>query len=111
MLQAETKIIRFTVSERIVHWLVALTFLYAALTGLSVWSPRLYWIAAVFGGGPTVRAWHPWGALLFVIVFTVMFARWRASMRMDAEDRRWLRMAHKYAAHEYAALPEAGRFN
>src|SRR5262249_42312111 len=26
-------------------------------------------------------------------------------------DRRWLKMAHRYAAHEYAALPEAERFN
>ena len=32
-------------------------------------------------------------------------------MRLDSDDRRWLRLAHRYAAHDYAALPEAGRFN
>jgi formate dehydrogenase subunit gamma len=107
----EEKIPRFSLSERLVHWLVALSFLYAALTGLALWSPRLYWIAAVFGGGTTVRAWHPLSGLLFIAFFISMFARWRGHMRMDSDDRRWLRLAHRYAAHDYALLPEAGRFN
>jgi formate dehydrogenase subunit gamma len=105
------KVIRFTLAERLVHWLVALSFLYAALTGLSLWSPRLYWLAYVFGGGVTVRGWHPLGGLLFVLVFSAMFVSWKRQMRLDSDDRRWLRMAHRYAAHDYAALPEAGRFN
>ncbi|HTG75232.1 MAG TPA: formate dehydrogenase subunit gamma [Terriglobia bacterium] len=105
------KVIRFTLAERLVHWLVALSFLYAALTGLSLWSPRLYWLASVFGGGVTVRGWHPLGGLLFVLVFSAMFVSWKRQMRLDSDDRRWLRMAHRYAAHDYAALPEAGRFN
>ena len=108
---SETKIIRFSFGERIVHWAVALSFLYAALTGLSLWSPRLYWLAAVFGGGVTVRAWHPLGGLLFVLVFAKMFIAWRRQMHLDRDDRRWLRLAHRYAAHNYNALPEAGRFN
>jgi formate dehydrogenase subunit gamma len=106
-----SKITRFTVAERIIHWGVALSFLYAALTGLALWSPRLYWLAAVFGGGVTIRAWHPFGGILFFIVFSMMFLRWRGHMHLDADDRRWLSMAHRYAAHDYAALPEAGRFN
>jgi formate dehydrogenase subunit gamma len=105
------KFIRFTLAERLVHWLVALSFLYAALTGLSLWSPRLYWLASVFGGGVTIRGWHPLGGLLFVLVFSAMFVSWKRQMRLDSDDRRWLRMAHRYAAHDYAALPEAGRFN
>src|SRR5690349_19914225 len=97
------KIIRFTAAERIMHWLVALTFLYAALTGLSLWSPRLYWLSFVFGGGPTVKDWHPCGGLLFIVIFGVMFVRWRRVMRLDADDRRWLRLAHRYAAHDYTS--------
>jgi formate dehydrogenase subunit gamma len=108
---SEEKITRFNVTERLVHWAVALSFLYATLTGLSLWSPRLYWLAAVFGGGVTVRAWHPWAGVLFVAIFAKMFIAWRRKMRLDRDDRRWLRLAHRYAAHDYAALPEAGRFN
>jgi len=107
----ENKVTRFTLSERLIHWIVALSFLYAALTGLAFWSPRLYWLAAVFGGGVTARAWHPLSGLLFVGVFTAMFISWKRQMRLDKDDKRWLRLAHRYAAHDYAALPEAGRFN
>ena len=105
------KVTRFSLRERLIHWLVALSFLYAALTGLSLWSPRLFWISAVFGGGVTVRAWHPLGGLLFFFIFGAMFLSWKRQMRLDSDDKRWLRMAHRYAAHDYAALPEAGRFN
>jgi len=111
MTPSEPRIERFNFVERAVHWLVALSFLYAALTGLSLWSPRLYWLAAVFGGGSTVSRWHPWGGLIFVVVFALMFRAWRRQMYLDADDRRWLRQAHRYAAHQEAGLPEAGRFN
>jgi formate dehydrogenase subunit gamma len=107
----EPKLDRFSVAERLTHWLVALSFLYAALTGLGLWSPRLYWLAAVFGGGPTVRGWHPWGGVAFVTFFAVMFRRWSGQMRLDNDDRRWLRLAHRYAVHDETGLPEAGRFN
>ncbi len=108
---SETKITRFSVTERIVHWFVALAFLYAALTGLALWSPRLFWLATIFGGGTTVRGWHPWGGVLFALLFALMFRAWRRQMRLDRHDRLWLRQAHRYAMHDESGLPEAGRFN
>jgi len=111
MTQSEPRLERFSAAERVTHWLVALSFLYAALTGLALWSPRLYWLAAVFGGGPTVRGWHPWAGVLFAAVFATMFRAWRRQMRLDADDRLWLRRAHRYAVHDEQGLPEAGRFN
>jgi formate dehydrogenase subunit gamma len=107
----DSKLTRFSVSERFNHWIVALSFLYAALTGLSLWSPRLYWLASIFGGGVTIRAWHPLGGLIFVVVFVWMFTSWKQQMHLDSDDRRWLRLVHRYASHDYHALPEAGRFN
>ena len=107
----ERRVVRFGLAERIVHWLVALSFLYTALTGLSLWSPRLFWLSAVLGGGTTVRAWHPWAGVLFTLFFALMFLNWQRQMHLDRDDRRWLRHAHQYAAHKTAGLPEAGRFN
>ena len=107
----ERKIERFSVIDRVVHWLVALSFLYAALTGLALWSPRLYWLAYLFGGGTTVRAWHPWGGIVFALVFSTMYARWRRPMRLDADDRMWLRFSHRFIFHEEWGLLESGRFN
>src|SRR2546425_11269197 len=109
--EREEKIDRFSFAERAIHWMAALSFLYTALTGLALWSPRLYWLASIFGGGETVLAWHPWGGILFVFVFSLMFRAWRTQMRLDKDDRRWLRLAHRYAVHDLSALPEAGRFN
>src|SRR5437667_10262525 len=83
----ESRLIRFTVSERVVHWLVALTFLYTALTGLALWSPRLFWLASIFGGGTTVRGWHPWSGRPFVVFFAAMFRDWRPQTRLDSDDR------------------------
>ncbi len=107
----DRKIDRFSFRERAVHWLVALSFLYATLTGLALWSPRLYWLATIFGGGSTVRGWHPWGGVIFIAVFALMFRAWHRQMALDADDRRWLRLAHRYAVHDETGLPEAGRFN
>ncbi len=107
----ETRVVRFRAAERTVHWAVALAFLYATLTGLALWSPRLFWLSAIFGGGTTVRAWHPWGGVLFALFFAVMFRAWKRQMRLDGDDRRWLRLAYRYAVHDESGLPEAGRFN
>jgi len=108
---SDSRIVRFSAVERFVHWTVALVFVYVALTGLALWSPRLFWVASMFGGGTTARAWHPWAGALFAAVLAVMFVRWAGWMRLDADDRRWLGKAHRYAVHDHTALPEAGRFN
>ena len=111
MPEIEPRLERFSLRERAIHWTVALAFLYVALTGLALWTPRLYWLASVFGGGPTVSRWHPWGGVLFALAFSLMFRGWHRQMRLDGDDRRWLRLSHRYAMHQEAGLPEAGRFN
>jgi formate dehydrogenase subunit gamma len=108
---AEERIPRFSFAERAVHWMTALSFLYAALTGLALFTPSLFWLSGVFGGGEAVRRWHPWGGFVFAIALGLMFRSWAKDMRLDAEDRRWLRNAHRYAVHDERGLPQAGRFN
>jgi formate dehydrogenase subunit gamma len=105
------RVLRFTAPERTVHWMTALSFLYAAFTGLSLWSPSLFWLSSLFGGGEAVRRWHPWGGVTFAIALGLMFRSWAKDMRLDSDDREWLRQAHRYAVHDEKGLPEAGRFN
>lgn len=102
---------RFSFAERASHWTSALCFLYAAFTGLALWSPRLFWLSGVFGGGETVRAWHPWAGLLFSIALGVMFRRWSAQMQLDGDDEVWLAKSHLYAQNIESDIPESGRFN
>ncbi|HEU0121531.1 MAG TPA: formate dehydrogenase subunit gamma [Bryobacteraceae bacterium] len=102
---------RFTFAERASHWISALCFLYAAFTGLALWSPRLFWLSGVFGGGETVRAWHPWGGLFFFLALGVMFRRWFRQMYLDTDDQTWLAKSHLYAQNMEVDVPESGRFN
>src|SRR5256714_4867440 len=67
---------RYSMMERVIHWIAALAYLYVLLTGLAFYSPHLYWIATVLGGGPTARFWHPWIALLFLASIVWMWRPW-----------------------------------
>ena len=102
---------RFSFAERASHWISALCFLYAAFTGLALWSPRLFWLSGVFGGGETVRAWHPWAGLFFTCALGVMFKRWAGQMQLDQDDQVWLAKSHLYAQNLEVDIPESGRFN
>lgn len=102
---------RFSFAERASHWVSAACFLYAALTGLALWTPKLFWLSGVFGGGEVVRAWHPWAGMIFSCALGVMIRRWAGQMQLDEDDQIWLAKSHLYAQNIEAGLPESGRFN
>lgn len=111
MIAADRPILRYTLRERIVHWIAALAYLYLLLTGLAFWSPKLFWIAGALGGGPVVRAWHPWAGLLFVGSVLWMLKEWRKDMRATPADRAWRREIKRYVENDDERLPPIGRFN
>ncbi len=102
---------RYSMHERVNHWLAGLTYLYLMLTGLAFFTPHLYWIAALLGGGPTVRYWHPWIGLLFCIAVIWMHKLWQADMRLTDADRAWEGEVKKYIENLDEELPPVGRFN
>jgi formate dehydrogenase subunit gamma len=107
----EIRIPRFDAYERVMHWMAALSFVYATLTGLAIWSPKLGFVGELLGGGFVIRGTHPWSGVLFTAVIGWMFARWAKGMKLDADDRVWLTRLDKYATHKHSELPESGRFN
>ena len=102
---------RFDVRERFVHWMVAISFVYSALTGLSMWSRKLFWVASVFGGGETVRSMHPFGGVLFAFALGMIFKNWASQMKIDADDIKWLKQSPRYARNDESGMPESGKFN
>ena len=102
---------RYTLGERIVHWLSAATYVYVLATGLAFYTPYLYWIAAVLGGGPTARYWHPWIGLLFLATVIWMWMVWRADMRITGADRKWAENMRHYVRNEDELVPPVDRFN
>src|SRR5262249_42046110 len=106
----EEKVQRFTLSERVIHWAIALTFVYAMLTGLALFTPHLYWLAYVLGGGTTIRQWHPIIGVVFFVLLLRMYLMWRRDMKIDAQDKVWMKNVGKYIRNEESEV-DVGRFN
>ncbi|SPF39425.1 formate dehydrogenase O, cytochrome b556 subunit [Candidatus Sulfopaludibacter sp. SbA4] len=104
-------ILRYTLVERVMHWIAALTYTYVLLTGLAFYSPHLYWIATILGGAPTSRFWHPWLGVVFALAIAWMLRAWLADMRITPDDRRWGQAIQHYVRNEDENLPPIGRFN
>ena len=93
------------------HALAGLSYVYLLLTGLAFWTPALYWLAVVLGGGYLSRVLHPWVGVLFAAALAWMFVAWRTEMRTTAEDRAWRKALRHYIRNEDASVPPAWRFN
>jgi formate dehydrogenase subunit gamma len=104
-------IVRYTFGERVNHWIGALSYTYLLMTGLAFWSPYLYWLAAVVGGGPAARFWHPVFGLIFTASLFWTFKEWRGDMKIDDSDRAWAKAIPDYIKNEDDKLPSVGRFN
>lgn len=102
---------RYSLVERANHWIGALAYIYLLLTGLAFWSPYLFWMAAVVGGGPAARFWHPWFGLLFTASLFWTFTQWRRDMAVDRDDHQWASSIESYIKNEDEKLPPVGRFN
>jgi formate dehydrogenase subunit gamma len=109
--QRAGEIERYTMTERIMHWLSGFTYLYCLGTGLAFYSPHLFWIAYVLGGAPTSRFWHPIVAIVFVIGTVWMHVLWGRDMEMTDVDQRWLDHMQAYITNDEEHTPLADRFN
>jgi formate dehydrogenase subunit gamma len=105
------RVVRYSLAERLVHTAAAVSYVYLLLTGLAFWTPGLYWIATVLGGGYVSRAVHPFVGLFFAVVVARMYLMWRRDMRTSAADRAWRRAMAAYIRNDDAHVPAAGRFN
>jgi formate dehydrogenase subunit gamma len=105
------RIVRYVFRERLMHAAAALSYLYLLLTGLAFWTPGLYWIAVVLGGGYLSRLLHPWVGLVFAGTLVWMFVTWRRDMRATPEDRAWRKAIGHYIRNEDEKVPPVWRFN
>jgi formate dehydrogenase iron-sulfur subunit len=107
----ERRITRYSLLERGLHWTVAFTFIYLALTGLGLFTPKLDWMLKVFGGGQVVREWHPIVGVVFIAATLLQFVKWFKDLRLTPDDRVWLKKMRDYLAGRDEGIPPTGRFN
>ena len=102
---------RFSFLERIVHWVVGVTFVVLLLTGLAFSYPSLFWLTTFVGGGAAARELHPQIGAVFGVGLVAMFVLWIRDMFLDGSDRQWLGAVKHYAAREHDKVPPAGKYN
>ncbi len=105
------RVLRYSYHERLIHWMAGFSYLYLLLTGLSFWSPWLFWIAVVLGGGTISRELHPWAGLIFVLATWLMYRMWSSQMRETTADKAWWNAIGHYIRNEDDQVPTADRFN
>ena len=104
-------IVRYTAGTRINHWIVAISFVLLALSGLALFHPALFWLTNLFGGGPWTRILHPFIGVLMVAAFALLGANlWRDNY-MQQRDRIWLKKIEDVITDREDNLPEVGRYN
>lgn len=102
---------RYTVPERTNHWLVALTFFLATLSGLALFHPFFYPLNQLFGLGAWTRILHPFFGVVMFLFFAGMFARFRTLCAMTPSDWEWLSRFRDIINADERNLPEAGKLN
>jgi formate dehydrogenase subunit gamma len=88
-----------------------MTFVLAALSGLALFHPALFWLSHLFGGGPWTRILHPIISLVMLLAFIFLAAAFWSDNRMQARDWQWLRRLKDVVNNREEQLPEVGRYN
>ena len=109
------RIRRFSVTERLAHWLLAATFAVMLFTGLCLYLPSLARVVA----RPTAKAWHVDASIaLGVGLVALVIAGNRRALgrfvreadRFDADDIAWLKGGPRRLL-DHAGAPPQGRLN
>jgi formate dehydrogenase subunit gamma len=93
-------VLRYTFMERLVHWTAALSYIYLLLSGLAFWTPWMWWVAMMLGGGPVSREVHPWMGLIFTVAMIYMLRMWLPDMRITKTDLLWKNTIRAYVTNE-----------
>jgi formate dehydrogenase subunit gamma len=104
-------IIRYTAGTRINHWIVAISFVLLALSGLALFHPALFWLSNLFGGGPWTRILHPFIGLVMVAAFYLLGAKMWRDNYFEQRDWIWLKKIKDEVTNHEENLPEVGRYN
>ena len=102
---------RYNDGERINHWLVALLFMLAALSGLAFFHPAMFFFTNLFGGGPWTRILHPFIGVAMVLAFLPLFSKLWCDNLMNAIDREWSKHTTELLRGDKSNMPAAGKYN
>lgn len=102
---------RYTPEERTNHWLVAITFILLALSGLAFFHPAFFFLSHVLGGGVWARILHPFIGVVMALSFASMYVRFAKLNVITPTDWEWLKRMGDLLKGNAHNMPEAGKYN
>ena len=104
-------IVRYTAAERVNHWVVAISFVLLALSGLAFFHPSFFFMTNLFGGGPWTRILHPYIGVVMAVSFLVMFLRFWQLNIIKERDVEWLKNVGALVNGEHEKMPPVEKYN
>lgn len=102
---------RYGPLQRLNHWITAVSLILLALSGLALFTPALFFLTGLFGGGQNTRIFHPWiGVVLFFSFFVFFFQLWKANLP-ERTDAVWVKRIGDVVGGHEERLPELGKYN
>jgi formate dehydrogenase subunit gamma len=102
---------RFSTGERVLHWLVAITFLLLLLSGVGLYAHTFFGYFDFFGTPQQGILAHKIAGCVFFVASVLLFLRHACeTIYFDADDRTWLHKLGGYLSREKEDIPQ-GKFN
>lgn len=108
---SEQLVRRYTANQRANHWLIAISFILLAISGLALFHPAFFFLSSLLGGGTWSRILHPFiGVVLAVAFFFFAMGMWGQN-RITAVDKEWQKRLGDILCNKTQGLPEIGKYN
>ncbi|MBK8321448.1 MAG: formate dehydrogenase subunit gamma [Betaproteobacteria bacterium] len=102
---------RYAPGERVTHWIVAITFVLLALSGLAFFHPAFWSLTAVLGGGVWSRILHPYVGVVMFVFFGLMALKYWKDNLIQPYDRAWQKRLPDILNNNDHGLPEIDKYN
>ena len=102
---------RYATHTRINHWFTAILIILLILSGFALFSPGLFFLTAIFGGGQNARFLHPILGVVACFSFLLLFLKLCLLNIMRREDLVWVKHIDQVLAGNEEKLPELGKYN
>ena len=102
---------RYNANERVTHWMVAITFLLLAASGLAFFHPAFWFLTSLLGGGVWARILHPFIGVVMFVFFALMAVRYWSDNVIKPYDREWKKRMSDVINNRDHNLPEIDKYN
>ncbi len=102
---------RYNAGERVNHWVVAITFILLAASGLAFFHPAFWFLTSALGGGTWARILHPFIGVVMFVFFAAMAMRYWKENVIQSYDREWKKRMSDVINNRDHNLPEIDKYN